>query len=238
MNADEQEPDMRLGDYFVDAKDGELTFLISGPYRYHADALADLNKCRELATQSDPRAAFYSFGTCRYQANSGKVGLLQKHGLHPAPMDNKHIVDPDVAKRLLELFRKDGAVWIWHAPGYPQGSDDGPVWYTPIFASIPDPRADAKPTTALMIGDFDVAEYGEVFRRQLPDDMRPGIKTSDARRAKIMAEFEQHHDAAASYNEEGSRFAIEPNKEKPWLYDGVVYAIKRRIPLKDWKGEF
>jgi hypothetical protein len=78
-----QEPDTQPGDYFVTAADDGRIALVSGPYRNdHAAALADVDHCRRLVEKLDPWAAFYAFGTSRLELDSGKVGALQKRGLH------------------------------------------------------------------------------------------------------------------------------------------------------------
>lgn len=82
----DQEPDTQPGDYFVSVRDGTLYALLSGPYpNNHPAALAAVERCKHLALDIDPKAAFYGFGTCRLDLNSGRVGLLQKHRLLSTP---------------------------------------------------------------------------------------------------------------------------------------------------------
>lgn len=77
-----QHPNTKLGDYFVSALDGKRFALVSGPYvNDHAAAISDINECRSLVEEIDPRAVFYAFGTCRLKNECGKIGFLQRQKL-------------------------------------------------------------------------------------------------------------------------------------------------------------
>ena len=83
-----QQPDTTPGDYFVSVVDPRSTGgtgrmgLLSGPYRNHAAALADLEEVKRKAQDVDRWAVFYAFGTVRLKLDSGCVGVLNKHGVH------------------------------------------------------------------------------------------------------------------------------------------------------------
>lgn len=79
---DIQSPDQRPGDYFVSAIDAGKYALLSGPYKKHEDALADVVTVKRISDAHDGRAHWWSFGTCRLEPKSGRVGTLQKHNLH------------------------------------------------------------------------------------------------------------------------------------------------------------
>lgn len=151
-------------------------------------------------------------------------------------MIRKHRVTVEQAVQVLAHIAESTGVMVWHAPGYPTADDEGPCWYTPIgLDDPPDPQADSVPTALLNMDDFEVVEFQEVFRKTLPASARPGIKLSEELIEAYTAEFEKAHDTAGlQYDEAGSQFAIEPNKERPWLYDGVVYAVRDVVPLREW----
>ena len=71
------------GDYFVSAIDGPNFFLMAGPYAEHAAAAADVAKVTKIAydVDSSGKAAFMAYGTCRLDPDSGRVGVLNRHGL-------------------------------------------------------------------------------------------------------------------------------------------------------------
>ena len=58
--------DDRPGRYFVSARndDGRAVMLL-GPYDSHLEALERVDLGRQLAEKVDPRAPWYSYGTCR-----------------------------------------------------------------------------------------------------------------------------------------------------------------------------
>lgn len=71
------------GDYFVSALDGPDFFLLAGPYGDHAKAAADVERAKRIAydVDSSGKSAFMAYGTCRLDPGSGRVGVLNKHGL-------------------------------------------------------------------------------------------------------------------------------------------------------------
>jgi hypothetical protein len=75
-----QTPDTRPGPYYVSAIDGTKKFIMAGPYAQHADALADVERARQIADKADGRAWFMACGTCRIEG-SAKVGNMNKLGL-------------------------------------------------------------------------------------------------------------------------------------------------------------
>jgi hypothetical protein len=77
----ESNPDSRAGDYYVSCRreDGHVS-LVSGPYVSHADALAMRRQVNDMAEKHDPKAVWYSWGTCRMPQGTGPQGVLQKHG--------------------------------------------------------------------------------------------------------------------------------------------------------------
>ena len=146
-------------------------------------------------------------------------------------MAKTHRILPNQIPQILKWIKSSGGVAVWHPPG----KSTGDCWYSGSDEQAPDPRADFLPTEMISLHDFDVVvEHVEVFRKTLPAVVRPGFVLSDAGIEKVIAKFEAEHDLKTKYDEEGSYFNIEPNKKKPWLYDGVVYAVKRVVPLKDW----
>lgn len=54
----------RVG-YYVSVIDGNRKGLLLGPYDDHSDALANVNRARNLAYDADPRSHWYAFGTCK-----------------------------------------------------------------------------------------------------------------------------------------------------------------------------
>lgn len=77
---DAANPDHRPGPYFVSAIDGSEAYIMAGPYGTHAQALADVDRARQIADQHDRRAWFMAWGTCRIEG-SDRVGSLNQHGL-------------------------------------------------------------------------------------------------------------------------------------------------------------
>lgn len=70
-----QEPDSGPGPYYVSARDGPTTFwLLAGPFATHAEALALVERTRQVACEDEPRAFWYSFGTCRMKDGTTKPG--------------------------------------------------------------------------------------------------------------------------------------------------------------------
>lgn len=77
-----QEPDSRPGPYFVSAVDGDRVHIMAGPYEHHADALADVDRARDIAYSHDGRAWFMAWGTVRIEG-SDRIGQLNKFNLIP-----------------------------------------------------------------------------------------------------------------------------------------------------------
>ena len=67
--------------YYVSAKDAGSHWLMAGPYRTHAEALADVDRARNIADEHDGRAWFYAWGTCRMKDGTDRPGNLNKAGL-------------------------------------------------------------------------------------------------------------------------------------------------------------
>lgn len=81
MQTETQTPDTRPGPFYVSAVDGTKNYLMAGPYAQHADALADVERARDIANNADGRAWFMSWGTCRIEGctllgNMNKLGLI------------------------------------------------------------------------------------------------------------------------------------------------------------------
>lgn len=49
-----------------------------GPYATHEEALANVDRGRKLAVDNDPKAYWYSFGTCSIAEQTDKKGVLGK----------------------------------------------------------------------------------------------------------------------------------------------------------------
>lgn len=83
-----QAPDIKPGAYYVTVADGGRIGRLLGPFdNDHAGALAMVDKVRVKAEELDPRAAFYSFGTCRIPNDDSvpiRAGLLNKYFGLPA----------------------------------------------------------------------------------------------------------------------------------------------------------
>lgn len=56
-------PDESKKHYYVSVVDGPRKGLLLGPYATHEEALAQVERGKELANKADPRAAFYGYGT-------------------------------------------------------------------------------------------------------------------------------------------------------------------------------
>lgn len=62
--------------YYVDAADAGKVALLAGPFQTHQQALDIYEQARELALNyGDPRAWFYSYGTCK-MPDGKRLGLL------------------------------------------------------------------------------------------------------------------------------------------------------------------
>jgi hypothetical protein len=66
-------------DFFVSIVRGRSWRPLLGPYATHDEALANVERGRTMAEKVDPQAVFDLFGTCRTNAGSGLVGILD-HG--------------------------------------------------------------------------------------------------------------------------------------------------------------
>lgn len=64
---------MNVG-YYVTVKDGSRTGFLLGPYDTHDEALANVDRGRQLAFKTDntSRTWFYSYGTCKI-TSEGKL---------------------------------------------------------------------------------------------------------------------------------------------------------------------
>lgn len=78
-----QAPDTAPGPYYVSVIRPEKPSdprLLAGPYALHAAALADVAKATDIATDLDPKASFYAFGTIRMRSGYDTPGILNKLG--------------------------------------------------------------------------------------------------------------------------------------------------------------
>lgn len=63
--------------YFVSVRRNETDWVpVLGPYGTHPEALALVDKGRELTERVDPRAHWYAFGTVALPGDTKRVGLL------------------------------------------------------------------------------------------------------------------------------------------------------------------
>lgn len=71
------------GHYYVSALDGDVYYLMAGPYQAHADALADVDKVNRICCDKDTtgKAHWMSWGTCRRKDGYDKPGKLNQLGL-------------------------------------------------------------------------------------------------------------------------------------------------------------
>jgi len=77
---DKTQPDTKTGPYYVTAKNASGCHLMAGPYALHEDALADVNRSRDIAYARDRRAWFMTWGTTRIEG-ADHIGTLNKRGL-------------------------------------------------------------------------------------------------------------------------------------------------------------
>lgn len=73
--------DTQPGHYYVSALRDTRTALVSGPYSTHTEALALVDRARDIANDKDPRTVFDAFGTCRIPLDAlpeVPQGMLQK----------------------------------------------------------------------------------------------------------------------------------------------------------------
>jgi hypothetical protein len=80
MQTETQQPDTRPGPYYVSAIDGSKIHLMAGPYAQHTEALADVERARDIADKADARAHFMAWGTCRAEGSTD-IGTLNKYKL-------------------------------------------------------------------------------------------------------------------------------------------------------------
>ena len=74
-------PDTKPGPYYVSVKDGETQFaLASGPYPTHTEALALVDRVRDICVENDGYAHFLSYGTVRCKPECNSPGRLQQWG--------------------------------------------------------------------------------------------------------------------------------------------------------------
>lgn len=62
--------------FYVSVIDGNRTGVLAGPFPTHGLALDLVDRARDLAVEIDPKAHFYSFGTCRVRHEHKPAGLL------------------------------------------------------------------------------------------------------------------------------------------------------------------
>jgi hypothetical protein len=69
------------GTYYVSAVDGSSWWRMAGPYNTHQDALADVDRARNIANEHDGRAWFMGWGTIRDREGKREPGNLNRAGL-------------------------------------------------------------------------------------------------------------------------------------------------------------
>lgn len=68
--------------YYVTAKDGDACVPASGPYGTHKEALDNVKRVIELASNADPKCWFYEWGTAKMKWNGpGVVDCWERDGL-------------------------------------------------------------------------------------------------------------------------------------------------------------
>jgi hypothetical protein len=151
----------------------------------------------------------------------------------------KHRIRESQAKKIWSWLAKGIAISWWETPNATEGS---PSWYTPNtprHRRKPDPRAKDEPSSVLLsTEDFVVEVLAEIYRRPLPATARPGIRLTDEMIEAYVQDFEKAYDEKFhGQDPPNSRFEVEPNKKQPWLYDGVVYAVLKVVPLSQYIRE-
>lgn len=89
----EQQPDPRPGSYYVSVQrdihhgSAPQTALLLGPLSAHQQALDMVDRVRAKACDLDPRAHWYSFGTCRMHddVETPPLGILNPHFTEDSP---------------------------------------------------------------------------------------------------------------------------------------------------------
>lgn len=79
------------GTYYVTAVDGPSWWRMAGPYDTHQEALADVERCLQVANKHDGRAWFMSWGTIRDKTENRAPGNLNKAGV--LQFANAEVVD-------------------------------------------------------------------------------------------------------------------------------------------------
>ena len=69
------------GTYYVTAVDGPSWWRMAGPYDTHQEALADVERCLQIANKYDGRAWFMGWGTIRDKTGNRAPGNLNKAGV-------------------------------------------------------------------------------------------------------------------------------------------------------------
>jgi hypothetical protein len=64
--------------YYVTVRDDGRTGFLLGPYATHGEALAQVDRGRELANGATPWAAFYAFGTSSLPAHIARETVFGK----------------------------------------------------------------------------------------------------------------------------------------------------------------
>ena len=87
-----QSPDIQPGEFYVTAIDGKRYARLLGPFtNNHAGALAMVDAVRAKAEELDPRAVWWSFGTCRLPADDSipiRAGRLNQFFSMPTDRPN------------------------------------------------------------------------------------------------------------------------------------------------------
>jgi hypothetical protein len=66
------------GGYYVTCVDGPQWWKMAGPYQTHAEALADVDRARDIANKIDGRAWFMGWGTAQVKEGATEPGRLNK----------------------------------------------------------------------------------------------------------------------------------------------------------------
>jgi hypothetical protein len=74
-HGDDEGPDPEPGFYYASAADGSRLALLAGPFRWHVEALAWVDRARALGVELDRKAWFYGFGTVR-MPDGRRLGIL------------------------------------------------------------------------------------------------------------------------------------------------------------------
>lgn len=62
----------------IEDSDQQRKSLLLGPYATHTEALANVERGRKLAEENDPKAHWYSFGTCGIAEPTDRKGVFGK----------------------------------------------------------------------------------------------------------------------------------------------------------------